>query len=160
MGMKLDPRDAALYAAVDEVLHYIWDPIGVQDVPQARDEYHSYLPQVFRLLREAQSAESIAGYLGTVRTQTMGLSGNSKHDLSTAVILTDWKDASMRNSPNKRIESAALLARFTKCDALCSRLIRGVRRHRMSASRIGLVPLEPDGERLVSYLERRTPWDS
>lgn len=25
---------------------------------------------------------------------------------------------------------------------------------------IGLVPLEPDRERLVAYLERRTPWDS
>ena len=35
-----------------------------------------------------------------------------------------------------------------------------VRRHRVSTSRIGLVPLEPDGERLVAYLERRTPWDS
>ena len=23
-----------------------------------------------------------------------------------------------------------------------------------------LVPLEPDGGRLVAYLERRTPWDS
>jgi hypothetical protein len=30
----------------------------------------------------------------------------------------------------------------------------------VSTSRIGLVPLEPDGERLVAYLERRTPWDS
>jgi hypothetical protein len=29
-----------------------------------------------------------------------------------------------------------------------------------SASRIALVPLGPDGERLVAYLERRTPWDS
>jgi hypothetical protein len=33
-------------------------------------------------------------------------------------------------------------------------------RHRVSTSRIGLVPLEPDSERLVAYLERRTPWDS
>jgi putative transposase len=32
--------------------------------------------------------------------------------------------------------------------------------HRRHSSRIGLVPLEPDGERLVAYLERRTPWDS
>jgi hypothetical protein len=34
-----------------------------------------------------------------------------------------------------------------------------VRRHRASTSRIGLVP-EPDGERFVAYLERRTQWDS
>ena len=30
----------------------------------------------------------------------------------------------------------------------------------MSTSRIEFVPLEPDGERLVANLERRTPWDS
>jgi hypothetical protein len=41
-----------------------------------------------------------------------------------------------------------------------TRVMAGVRRHRVSTSRIGLVPLEPDGERLVAYLERRTPWDS
>ena len=35
-----------------------------------------------------------------------------------------------------------------------------VRRHRRSTSRIGLMPLEPDCERLVAYFERRTPWDS
>jgi len=35
-----------------------------------------------------------------------------------------------------------------------------VRRCRVITSRIGLVPLEPDGERLVAYLEPWTPWDS
>ena len=93
MGMKLSPKDAALYQAVDEVLHYIWDPIGVRDVPQARDEYHSYLPHVFRLLREGKSAESIASYLGKVTTQTMGLSGNAEADLGVATVLINWKDA-------------------------------------------------------------------
>ena len=37
-------------------------------------------------------------------------------------------------------------------------LFWGVGQHRVSTSRIGLVPLEPDGERLDTYLERRTPW--
>ena len=35
-----------------------------------------------------------------------------------------------------------------------------VRRPTVTNSRIGLVPLEPEGERLVAYLERRTSWDS
>jgi hypothetical protein len=30
----------------------------------------------------------------------------------------------------------------------------------VSISRIGLVPLEPGGGRLVAYLEQRTSWDS
>jgi hypothetical protein len=50
MGSRMSPKDDALYQAVGEVMHYIWDPIGVAGVPQARDEYYSYVPQVFGLL--------------------------------------------------------------------------------------------------------------
>jgi hypothetical protein len=39
------PKDKELYRRIDEVVHYLWDPIGVSDVPEARDEYHSYLPE-------------------------------------------------------------------------------------------------------------------
>ena len=28
MGSKLSPHDMRLYRAVDEVLHYVWNPIG------------------------------------------------------------------------------------------------------------------------------------
>ena len=48
MGTKLEPHDEELYRRVDEVLHYIWDPIGVAGAPMARDEYYAYLPQIFR----------------------------------------------------------------------------------------------------------------
>lgn len=40
------------------------------------------------------------------------------------------------------------------------RLMSNVRRHRGIASRNGLVHLEPGGDQLVAYLERRTTWDS
>jgi hypothetical protein len=93
MGTKQSPKEAALYAAVDEVLHYIWDPIGVRGIPQARDEYHNYLPQVFSLLRDGRNAESIADYLGEVTRETIGLSGDAKSDLETATVLIDWKEA-------------------------------------------------------------------
>ena len=50
MGQKLPPDQMELYRRVDEVLHYLWDPIGVAGAPEARDEYYSYLPHVFSLL--------------------------------------------------------------------------------------------------------------
>jgi hypothetical protein len=93
MGTKLSPPDLELYKAVDEVLHYVWDPIGVSTTPQARDEYNSYLPQVFGRLRNGESSQTIAAYLGEVTTNLMGLSANAKHDLMVAEILIDWKDA-------------------------------------------------------------------
>jgi hypothetical protein len=89
---KLSPQDRDLYRAVDEVLHYIWDPIGVSGVPQARDEYDGYLPHVFGLLRSGASEQTIAAYLGEITTDRMGLSANAQHDLEVANVLVDWKD--------------------------------------------------------------------
>ena len=58
---------------MEEVLHYMWDPIGVAGVPEARDEYDSYATHVFSLLiREAPSHE-IADYLLATETEAMGL---------------------------------------------------------------------------------------
>jgi hypothetical protein len=34
----MDDRD--LYRMVDEILHYVWDPIGVAGEARARDEYN------------------------------------------------------------------------------------------------------------------------
>jgi hypothetical protein len=81
----------ALYRAVDEVLHYLWDPIGINSVPQARDEYHGYLPKVFGMLREGADESQIAAYLTTVTTERMGLSPRTNHDRDVARILLDWK---------------------------------------------------------------------
>ena len=92
MGTKLSPKDQALYNAVDEVLHYIWDPIGVSGVPKARDEYHSYLPHVFAMLRSSSSEVDIAAYLGEVVTEKMGLSARPQHDREVVSVLVDWKN--------------------------------------------------------------------
>lgn len=61
-----------LYRRVDEVLHYLWDPIGVASEVGARDEYHSYLPLVFKLTLEAKGTEAISNYLLGVESERMG----------------------------------------------------------------------------------------
>lgn len=91
MGQKLSPPDLALYQAVDEVLHYIWDPIGVSMFPEARDEYHSYLPRVFAQVREGRSPKDIAMLLTLLTTEPMGLMAKPDHDLSVAELLVYWK---------------------------------------------------------------------
>jgi hypothetical protein len=92
MGTKLSPRDTELYQRVDEVLHYIWDPIGVAGMPTARDEYYSYLPTVFSLLTQANdNDEKIAEYLVYVVTDRMGLHETKEHALEIVDVLQDWK---------------------------------------------------------------------
>jgi hypothetical protein len=40
MGRKLTDTELELYRRVDEVLYYVWEPIGVASSPAA----HGYLP--------------------------------------------------------------------------------------------------------------------
>jgi hypothetical protein len=71
MGKSMSPTDERLYRMCDEALHYLWDPIGVAWAPQARDEYYSYLPPVFRLVKAGHRAELIE-YLREVEEVRMG----------------------------------------------------------------------------------------
>jgi hypothetical protein len=78
VGQKLSPEHKALYRRVDEVLHYVWDPIGVAGTPEARDEYDSYAPHVFSMLIHDASSAEIAKFLVTTETEAMGLSGSER----------------------------------------------------------------------------------
>ncbi|HEY0667388.1 MAG TPA: hypothetical protein VGD22_04375 [Sphingobacteriaceae bacterium] len=61
---------------MDDILWLDWDPIGVNEYEEARDEYYSYLPEVFRLKIENAEKETIAQYLYRIETQNMGLFGD------------------------------------------------------------------------------------
>ena len=63
---------------VGEIMHYLWDPIGVARAPEARDEYDGYLPDVIAILSRGGNAEELAAYLTQVETQRMGLSDTSE----------------------------------------------------------------------------------
>jgi hypothetical protein len=86
-------QGSELYRRVDKVLHFIWDPIGVSDIPLARDEYQSYVPQVVVLLNENANTERLASYLNEVVTKRMGLRENADATLHVVAVLQDWKTA-------------------------------------------------------------------
>lgn len=93
MGMNLDPHDEELYRRVDEVLHYIWDPIGVRGMPEARDEYNSYVPQVFSMLKAGAPDDDLAALLELISVDRMGLGANPKRALDVVSVLKDWKES-------------------------------------------------------------------
>ena len=91
MGIKLSPKEIELYKRTDEVLHYIWDPIGVSDSPYARDEYWNYLPHVFNLLIKNESKNVIVNYLLSVETERMELNPNKSKAEYVVDILYEYK---------------------------------------------------------------------
>ena len=92
MGRKLSPEQNELYKRVDEVLHYVWDPIGVTGSPYARDEYYSYLPKVFSLHLETEDGKDITDYLMDVAHNAMALSPSRDKAEEVADILMEWKE--------------------------------------------------------------------
>lgn len=53
-----------------------WDPIGVKDVPEAADEYDTYVGKVCAMVWENAPADKILTYLSHIEREYMGLGGD------------------------------------------------------------------------------------
>ena len=93
MNRKLTQYETELWQRTDEVLHYIWDPIGVSGAPMARDEYATYQPRVLKLLLDGQSADQIAAFLVGIEQDNMGVKPVPKQALRVASVLVAWRVA-------------------------------------------------------------------
>jgi hypothetical protein len=60
---------------IDRVLWKVWDPIGVNRIPNALGEYGMYVNGVFELLKSGASDESIGEHLLAIATDKMELAG-------------------------------------------------------------------------------------
>ena len=71
-----------LLAEIQRILLREWDPIGVQDSPEAVDEYDSYAFQIFVMLQTPSrpSVQEIAAYLNGVQTEHMELNLTRDHN--------------------------------------------------------------------------------
>jgi hypothetical protein len=84
----------AIQRRVDEILYYLWDPIGVKDEPAARSEYSSYAASISSLLISENDQESIAKQLTMFERDNMGMvPANEKHAMEIAEILIKAKNA-------------------------------------------------------------------
>jgi hypothetical protein len=86
-----------LYRRVDEILYYVWDPIGLAASPAARNEYKGYLPEILTMLQMGLNAPEIASYLDKLATENMGLSADPEYSKRVAELLLDWKSEIYRN---------------------------------------------------------------
>ena len=65
-------RAKAIQESIRQVLLNEWDPIGINDIPEAQDEYDGYVGGVYRLLASGASKE-IVQHLFRIEVETMGL---------------------------------------------------------------------------------------
>ncbi|MBA1362076.1 hypothetical protein [Burkholderia gladioli] len=65
--------------SVRRVLLEEWDPIGIKGIPEAQDEYDSYVLKICGMLRADCSAEGLCKHLRWIETEQMGLDGDELH---------------------------------------------------------------------------------
>jgi len=99
MGRKLSAYEKDVFRYCNEILHYVWDPIGVAGSPYARDEYDSYVPGVVSLLFSGSDVSAIAKHLTQITTDSMGLNAGRQRDLETAELLIQWCQALKDRGP-------------------------------------------------------------
>ena len=88
-----------LLTRINEVLHYLWDPIGVRGEPHARNEYDAYVPEIYSLIHGSASAEQIAAHLEKIETERMGLGSKPELALAIAHTLLEWRAVLLEKRP-------------------------------------------------------------
>lgn len=78
---------------IDEVLHYLWDPIGISDTPEARNEYKSYTNRVYKEVIQNKTLEDIVIILNDIERDRMNL--DISHEVEqrnekVAEIILEW----------------------------------------------------------------------
>jgi hypothetical protein len=72
----MDASNPSLFDRVREALLMEWDPIGIQEFPEAHAEYDSYVPDLCELLMRKETWETVFAYLWHLEIGHMGLRGD------------------------------------------------------------------------------------
>ena len=83
------PKDAELYRRIEEVVHYVWDPIGICQNPQARNEHSGYVRSIYGN-GKADDLDGLIAYMRWV-LENMGLQIESEKMTNAAQVMLDWK---------------------------------------------------------------------
>ena len=74
MNQHQNDRGRRIQDEIRGILLRDWDPLGINDVPEAQDEYDSYVGGVYRLLASGASESELVEHFGQIETKQMGLS--------------------------------------------------------------------------------------
>lgn len=81
--MNRNKRVKEIMTSIGQILHNDWDPIGVRGVPEAQNEYESYIGEVYRLIVSGASEEAICSHLSQIEVQAMGLGPSHSRDIQS-----------------------------------------------------------------------------
>ena len=72
----MENKQLLIFRSIDKILWNDWDPIGVNQISEVRDEYQTYVTGIYELKRKNASIEVLAERLIEIETYRMGLDGD------------------------------------------------------------------------------------
>ncbi len=78
---KRSEKVKEIQETIRQVLLHEWDPIDISDIPEAQDEYDSYVGGIYRLLASGASEYQVIGRLYNIETVSMGFSPGNREGL-------------------------------------------------------------------------------
>ncbi len=91
MSQAPEQFEQELLLRVDEVLYYLWDPLGVARDPSARQEYAAFVPDVFAALMDDADEGRVMELLLLLETEYLAHGPRPSHDRRIAEVLIDWR---------------------------------------------------------------------
>lgn len=82
---KLSAKQRQLFNEIDKILWEDWDPIGVNDIEEARDEYQSYTPHIFSLVIQGADKVKIKKHLSQLEKNDMGFGSSNNENIEKVV---------------------------------------------------------------------------
>ncbi len=76
MTSRTPNQEQRYHQAIRIALLEEWDPIGVRDFPEAKEEYDAYVGPIYKLLITRAPKHEIFDYLWWLETEHMGLTGD------------------------------------------------------------------------------------
>jgi len=77
-------RARPIHQEIRDVLLKEWDPIGVQAIPEAQDEYDGYVPMLYSMLIARRPVNEVFEYLLWIESEQMGLTADRLRTQSIA----------------------------------------------------------------------------
>ena len=71
MTIITDANRVPISQSLDEILHYVWDPIGIAGQSGMRNEYHTYATHAYALLKNNATSDEIRRYLTMIEREQM-----------------------------------------------------------------------------------------
>ena len=91
MSSSSDQFEPELLQRIDEVLYYLWDPLGVAREPQSRQEYSAFVSEVFAALLDDADEHRLMELLLLLETEFLGLGPRPSQARRIAEALVDWR---------------------------------------------------------------------